>query len=1037
MINFLCSLTIFAALCTSSQSLGALSILKPLQGGTGIGSVVAGDVGNCLQVSDDSPFTYTFGACSGGGGGGSGIATSGPIANTEVIYATGVGTVDSEADFTYSASLDRLTSVYGSTTAFTAVTGFFTNLFIGVDTIAEYIADTAGAMFSGNTETDITVTYDDTDNTVDFTVDTLPNLTGTLDIDSGGTNASSFTTSGNAVYYNGTSLLTAPLGSAITIPYASSTGISASYASSSSVHSGILNIKNIADGCLNIASGVVGGTGVACGSGGGSVAYIATSSAETQFRLPFWDSTAATPALLNGGDAGFTYTPTTDNLTFAYGSTTGISSSYASSSAFHAGVLNIKNISDGLLEIASGVVQQATAGTDYVVGGTGAANQFTYFTGAGAITGDADFTIDATVGRATLTYASSTGWTSGYASSSIGRFGQLFASNQADGCAQFATGQLTTTGSACGSGGGSASIATSSAETSGRIPFWTSTAATPATLSGGVAGFAWNDAATRLTATYASTTGFSSSYASSTTAFFGRVFLPTKGTAAGSFVAFDPSGELIATTSPSGGTPTAVQTQVASTTGTSANITVSVENGDVINMWGAGQRDISTCNDSNGPSIQLDFRLSNFTATTTYETAIDRANAVSTSPGCSASLIGNFVATTTGTLYVELQRLSGDRASLMVQKIPATLTGAGSSVGGSDGQVQYNNGGFFGGATNLTYEDTTNNVGIGTTSPWGLFSINASDFTKPIFAIATSSGGIYSSILSAFSTTTLMKHTSSLANFINDIGGRIGIFTNNYQGFGGLLDHLTVNGRIRQQGWSQLACEQANAAVGPVSADTANICGGAVFAEDGTATMTAITPTNSGYTYSQLATTLGNDGTGVWLGGSPSGGWLIAATSTPVMEVTARINTVQNATTSNFFIGFTNVIYSGTAIETLPTAGCAFMASSTGANWKAVCRTALATGTYQDTGVASSTVLTGTGAFRKFRIEMDATTARFYIQEPGGNLVLRNTITHSLTTQTLNAGIHYTRGTVAGTYGANPFDFFDLYFAWRKFIPLL
>ena len=57
---------------------------------------------------------------------------------------------------------------------------------------------------------------------------TSPNITftGTLPIANGGTNASSFTTSGNAVYYNGTSLLTAPLGSAITIPYASTTAIS-------------------------------------------------------------------------------------------------------------------------------------------------------------------------------------------------------------------------------------------------------------------------------------------------------------------------------------------------------------------------------------------------------------------------------------------------------------------------------------------------------------------------------------------------------------------------------------------------------------------------------------------------------------------------------------------------------------------------------------------------------------------------------------------------------------------------------------------
>lgn len=40
----------------------------------------------------------------------------------------------------------------------------------GLDGITELIADTAGAMFTGNTETGITVTYEDSDNTVDFVV---------------------------------------------------------------------------------------------------------------------------------------------------------------------------------------------------------------------------------------------------------------------------------------------------------------------------------------------------------------------------------------------------------------------------------------------------------------------------------------------------------------------------------------------------------------------------------------------------------------------------------------------------------------------------------------------------------------------------------------------------------------------------------------------------------------------------------------------------------------------------------------------------
>ena len=51
---------------------------------------------------------------------------------------------------------------------------------VGGDTLAEYIADTVGAMVSSNTESGITVAYQDGDNTLDFTVGTLnQDTTGT------------------------------------------------------------------------------------------------------------------------------------------------------------------------------------------------------------------------------------------------------------------------------------------------------------------------------------------------------------------------------------------------------------------------------------------------------------------------------------------------------------------------------------------------------------------------------------------------------------------------------------------------------------------------------------------------------------------------------------------------------------------------------------------------------------------------------------------------------------------------------------------
>lgn len=100
---------------------------------------------------------------------------------------------------------------------------------------------------------------------------------GTLPIANGGTNATSFTTSGNSVYYNGTSLLTAPLTSSVLTPYASSTAISASYASSTALFAGTLNLPGISGTqCLHSISGVVSGTGSDCGSGGSSTDKWAT-----------------------------------------------------------------------------------------------------------------------------------------------------------------------------------------------------------------------------------------------------------------------------------------------------------------------------------------------------------------------------------------------------------------------------------------------------------------------------------------------------------------------------------------------------------------------------------------------------------------------------------------------------------------------------------------------------------------------------------------------------------------------------------------
>lgn len=80
--------------------------------------------------------------------------------------------------------------------------------------------------------------------------------------------------------------------------------------------------------------------------------------------------------------------------------------------------------------------------------------------------------------------------------------------------------------------------------------------------------------------------------------------------------------------------------------------------------------------------------------------------------------------------------------------INGVCVGGGSgSPGGSDGQLQYNNGGSFGGAASVYYDDVNNLLGIGSTSPWAKLAVNpvAGDVNQFVVGSSTATSFIINS----------------------------------------------------------------------------------------------------------------------------------------------------------------------------------------------------------------------------------------------------------------------------------------------------
>lgn len=177
-----------------------------------------------------STITGGAGLCDGtdNTGGGGGLATSTPIADTEVIYGTSANDVGSEAAFTYDDATNRLTVPNASTTALSSgyasstntVAGILnvsTSLTMGGDTILDFVGDglelSAGTLIfdcSDVASTGITCVGEDITASLGTSVDLASaEVTGTLPVANGGTGTTT-TASGYAAYWGSAGLRGAP-----------------------------------------------------------------------------------------------------------------------------------------------------------------------------------------------------------------------------------------------------------------------------------------------------------------------------------------------------------------------------------------------------------------------------------------------------------------------------------------------------------------------------------------------------------------------------------------------------------------------------------------------------------------------------------------------------------------------------------------------------------------------------------------------------------------------------------------------------------
>ncbi len=120
------------SLYPKEESVGVIQIIQGVQGGTGISSTPAGNIGLCLSVASVSPLTYTFGACAGGSGSFTTTTINGLSATNYTLNALGSLSIATSAPGTVTFTGTGITQAYVSST-FLTISASTSLAYLGLD----------------------------------------------------------------------------------------------------------------------------------------------------------------------------------------------------------------------------------------------------------------------------------------------------------------------------------------------------------------------------------------------------------------------------------------------------------------------------------------------------------------------------------------------------------------------------------------------------------------------------------------------------------------------------------------------------------------------------------------------------------------------------------------------------------------------------------------------------------------------------------------------------------------------------------------